>query len=85
MSKMQVEDHLDLEKVMKRQTEELLKIARLQGEWTAAMSFKHQGELLGSYDTLMGQIAVHIESVEKRLADLGAVEPVSPPPTRTKA
>lgn len=72
---MNVEDHLDLEKVSKRQNEELLKIARLQGQWTSAKALQNQAELLNTTGPIMEQFKVHIESVEKRLADLGAKKP----------
>jgi hypothetical protein len=56
--------HLDLEKKMT----ELLRVARLQGQWTATKSFIHQAELLGEKDTkIFSQLKVHLESVEKKL------------------
>lgn len=60
--------HLDLEKVSKREMDEWLKIARLQGQWTTTKSFMHQAELLGETDTkVYQQMKVHLDSVEKRL------------------
>jgi hypothetical protein len=75
---MKVEDHLDLEKVSKRESEKLLKIARLQGSWTSAKSLLHQAEALGVTGPIMQQFTVHIERIESQLAELGAVKPEQP-------
>lgn len=73
---MKVEDHLDIEKVANRQVGELLKIARLQGQWTEAKSLQHQAELLGTEGPIIKQFDVAIERIESRLLELGAVKPV---------
>lgn len=75
---MEVTDHLDLEKVSKRQNEELLTIARLQGQWTSAKSLQRQAESLKTEGPIMRQFEVHIERVEQRLAELGATKPEEP-------
>lgn len=69
----EVTDMLDVEKVSKRQNEELLKIARLQGQWTSSKSLQHQAELLGVGGPIMGQFKVHIDRVETELKALGAL------------
>ena len=56
--------HLDLDK----QAGELLRIARLQGQWTATKSFLHQAELLKETDTkIYQQMKIHLKSVEDKL------------------
>lgn len=59
--------HLDIEKVSNNYIMEWLRIARLQGQWTASKALKHQAELLGCSDAMMQQFDVHIKSVEDRL------------------
>jgi len=83
---MEVTDHVDIEKVMQREMRKheiyvanQVKVARLQGQWTATKSLQHQAELLGTEGPIMQQFAVHLESVEKRLAELGAVRPPAEP------
>lgn len=76
MSKeIEVTDMLDIEKVSKRQNEELLKVARLQGQWTATKSLLHQAIDLKSLPLAVKQMEVHLESVEKRLKEAGAIKP----------
>lgn len=70
---MDVTDHLDLEKVSQREIAKLLRISKLQGQWTSAKSLKHQAEALtGVPDYMMRQFDVHIERVEADLQALGA-------------
>jgi len=59
--------HLDIEKVADRGIKEWLRIARLQGQWTASMALKRQAESLGVTGPMMQQFDVHIKSVEDRL------------------
>lgn len=74
-NQIEVTDMLDIEKVSRRQNEELLKIARLQGQWTATKSLLHQAIDLKSLPLAVKQMEVHLESVEKRLVELGAIKP----------
>lgn len=69
---MEVENHLDIEKVAQRQIKELLTVARLQGQWTSAKSLHHQAIALKTEGPILNQFKVHIERVEKRLRVLGA-------------
>lgn len=79
---MEVTDHVDIEGVVRREMErhelqinKQIKVARLQGQWTATKSLQHQAESLGTDGPIMGQFDVHLKSVEERLAKLGAVKP----------
>jgi len=69
---LEVEDHLDIEKVMQHETEKLLKIARLQGQWTSTKSIQHQAELLHTEGPIIQQFVVALERIETRLKKLGA-------------
>lgn len=69
-----VTDMFDIERVSNRQNEELLEIARLQGQWTSGKSLQYQAELLGVEGPIMGQFKVHIDRVEARLKALGALK-----------
>lgn len=71
----EVEDMLDIEKVSKRQNEELLRVARLQGQWTSTKSLQSQAESLGTEGPIIGQFKVAIERIENELATLGAIKP----------
>lgn len=75
---MNVEDHLDIEKVSKRDLNNWLNIARYQGQWTMAKSLQHQAESLKTEGPIMRQFEVAIERIENHLAELGAVRPVAP-------
>lgn len=59
--------HLDLEKVGKREVEEWLRVARLQGQWTMAKSLQKQAELLGTTGSLLDQFNVAIKRIESQL------------------
>lgn len=59
--------HLDIEKVSARHIEEWLRIARLQGQWTATKSLQRQAEQLGTTGPIMTQFGVHLKNIEERL------------------
>lgn len=59
--------HLDIEKVSARHIEEWIKIARLQGQWTATKSLQHQAELLGTEGPILEQFKVALKRIELRL------------------
>jgi len=71
---MQVEDHLDITRVAHREVDNLLSIARYQGQWTVAKSLQHQAEALGTEGPIMRQFEVAIERIESKLRELKATK-----------